>query len=210
MLQRLLRATTILITAMWICSIFVVILLVHQYCSSSFCLIDISSACNPVQSAWQFSPTSKCINIVTFYIVATAVNGTLDLVLCIAPLPFIYKIRIATREKVILSLLFTLGFFASAASWVRLSHLHELRSGDISSSVTNTLDWSSIEVGIGIFCASVPSLRPLLARIMPYTQTFLPTRGTSKGRTASRVSRVNALEVSPPPCLVIRVDPTIA
>ena len=153
-------------------------------------------ACTPAEAAWTYSPDSKCINIVTFYIIATAINATLDLVLCIAPLPFICRIKIPTREKVILCFLFALGFFASAASWVRLSHLHELSTEDISSSVTNTLDWSTIEVGLCIFSASVPSLRPLLGMILPNSQTLQHTRRASAHKTASRTPKANALEVS--------------
>ena len=55
-----------------------------------------------------------------------------------------------------------MGLFAGACSIVRLVSLRNLYSVDITFQSSDTLDWSTIELGVGIFCASVPSFKPLL------------------------------------------------
>ena len=62
---------------------------------------------------------------------------------------------------------------------MRLSQLHNLVSLDISYACVSSLNWSVVEVGTGIICASIPSLKPLLVRLLPGKFFTLP-RGSSR------------------------------
>lgn len=139
------------VAALWICTVFVTIF-----------------QCNPLQAVWDFDVSSAiCIDFIDYLYVAGAINGVTDLLLVFAPLPLIYRLQISRKEKTIISCLFGLGFFASTAAFIRLSHLHELGSVDVTQSITRTLQWTNIELGIGIFCPCAPSFKPLLTRFLP-------------------------------------------
>lgn len=62
---------------------------------------------------------------------------------------------------------------------MRLSQLHNLGSLDISYACVTSLNWSVVEVGTGIICASIPSLKPLLVRVLPGRFFTLP-RGSNR------------------------------
>ena len=67
--------------------------------------------CRPVAAAWDFELAgAKCIDLVTFFYVASAVNGVTDVVLCVAPLPLVYRLQTSVKEKALVSSLFGLGF----------------------------------------------------------------------------------------------------
>lgn len=161
--RRLMYITTFLIVAMWICSVFVTIF-----------------QCDPVEGAWDFTMQNKrCLSILKFFYFASSVNILTDLVLCTSPLPLFWKLDISLKDRVILCMLFGTGVFATAASAVRLSQLHNLGSLDVSYTCVSSLNWSVVEVGTGIICASIPSLKPLLSRVFPGKFFTIP-RETSR------------------------------
>jgi hypothetical protein len=177
--RRVVIAVGCIVIATWICSIFVAIF-----------------ACTPVQAIWDFTITDKqCISLVPFFYFSTSLNGITDLVLCLIPIPLLFKIQVTTKERAILIVLFGLGFFASAASFIRLSHLHELYDPDITYAITNSLDWSVIEIGVGIICASVPSLRPLMGKISKEFHNYSTPEKSSR-KSGARLSIANNFEVS--------------
>lgn len=135
-----------LVLGVWICSIFTTIF-----------------TCQKVSDQWEFNNVNrKCIAVVPYYYFAAAMNAFTDVALTIAPVPLLLTIKVSQREKFILCVLFGMGLFAGACSIVRLLSLRNLYKVDISFGSSDTLDWSTIELGVGIFCASVPSLKPLL------------------------------------------------
>jgi hypothetical protein len=92
-LHRLLYCTGALILGLWVCSVFVTIF-----------------QCNPVRGAWDFDlEGSRCIHIQTYFYIASGFNIATDLVLCIAPIPIFWKLKISQKERIILSVLFGVG-----------------------------------------------------------------------------------------------------
>ena len=155
--QRLFRKTiwanTGVILALWVCSIFVGIF-----------------QCNPPQAAWEVTfKGAHCIAIVNYYYPANSVNIVTDLVLCIAPLPILWKLRVSKVERIFVVVLFCFGFFATAASIARLVTLTRYVIGgeDFTRYTSPTLIWSGVEIGVAIVCATVPALRPILGRLNP-------------------------------------------
>lgn len=66
--------------------------------------------CRPVAAAWDFSlPRDGCYTFVNFLYASTAINTATDLVLCIAPLPYFWRLQLPVRQKVLVSVLFFLG-----------------------------------------------------------------------------------------------------
>ena len=151
--QRVIWAATGVILALWIASIFVGVF-----------------QCIPPSAAWDVTfRGAHCFPIVDFYYPANSVNIVTDLVLCIAPLPILWKLRVSRLERIVVIILFCFGFFATAASIARLVTLTQYILGgvDFTRYTSPTLIWSGVEIGVGIICATVPALRPILRRIIP-------------------------------------------
>jgi len=141
--------------------------------------------CTPVRAAWDFSiENRKCIDIGSVYYFSTAFSILTDLLLCILPLPLFWNLKLPKREKYIVSVLFMLGFFAAVASSIRISALHNVQNIDATYQTIPALHWSVVEVGIGIICACVPTLKPLF-------RTLLHVRTTSAKSPAASAQKVS-------------------
>ncbi|KAK3072398.1 hypothetical protein LTR53_006891 [Teratosphaeriaceae sp. CCFEE 6253] len=101
-------------------------------------------------------------------------------------MPILTSMRLPRKQKIILIVTFSFGIFVMAVDVVRIAYLQEAsqtrlseiqsQSGDSS---RNSVDsdasyytsfsymWSVIEVHVGIMCANVPGLKPLVARFLP-------------------------------------------
>ena len=166
--RKTMMGTALVTIAIFICSIFVGVF-----------------QCNPVFAAWQFTfQGARCISIVHFYYPASTINMLTDLILCSAPLPLLWKLQMPRSEKLGVCTLFGLGFFASAASAARIASLPRMTGVDFSSITTQTLAWSGIEIGVGIFCAAVPALRPLFTRCFTFVSKRATTQSFASGFTS--------------------------
>jgi hypothetical protein len=89
----------------------------------------------------------------------------MDIWILVLPVKLILRIPRPSREKVALFVIFGLGVISTIASIVRLQALRIFTlSNDpfYDSLPINT--WSMVEVNIGILCASIPTLKPLVSR----------------------------------------------
>lgn len=89
----------------------------------------------------------------------------MDLWILVLPLKLIMRIPRPPREKIALFIIFGLGIVSTIASTVRLQSLRIFTlSNDpfYDSLPINT--WSMVEVNIGILCASIPTLKPLVSK----------------------------------------------
>jgi hypothetical protein len=66
--------------------------------------------CRPIEAAWDFSiQGAQCYPFVNFIYASTAISVTTDLFLCIAPLPYFWKLQLPTRQRILVSCLFAIG-----------------------------------------------------------------------------------------------------
>jgi hypothetical protein len=146
--------------------------------------------CWPINAFWAATEgvQGTCMNrnIVAFSI--SGINILTDLSLVIMPLPLIRGLQVPRPQKIILLVVFAIGFGACAMSVLRLLALYMLslappqeQSGmwtyrhlapdPISDTQTvqgvNLTIWSCVEINVAILCASVPPLRPLAVTIFP-------------------------------------------
>lgn len=138
--------------------------------------------CRPVEAAYNLAiqhPT--CISIETIYLASAPVNVATDLAIFVLPIPVLTSLSLPLREKTILVLTFLLGIFVIVVDVARIYYLQLVATSIYSlTSVTPTtslqfsfnaslaLLWSAVEVNVGIICACIPSLRPLVIRLMPF------------------------------------------
>ena len=140
--------------------------------------------CRPVGAAFDdpVSPASTCIDIVTLYLSSAPVNIVTDLALLFLPIPILTGMRLPRNEKIILLITFSFGGFVAVVDVVRIAYLESaalarLRDTGGSSASNAQYDyswiaslsfmWSAVEVHVGIICACVPGVKPLVAQLFP-------------------------------------------
>jgi len=66
--------------------------------------------CTPISGAWDFTVEDRrCIDYVTYLYASSAVNVATDIVLCVLPLPHLWKLHLPLRERVVLCVLLAGG-----------------------------------------------------------------------------------------------------
>jgi fucose permease len=151
--------------------------------------------CRPVQAAFDpYTQAPGCLSLLTQFICSAPINIVTDLAILALPLPVLTSMRLPFRQKIILVFTFALGIFVTVVDVVRIYYLQQAVSaaapsifGDQAEFAWNaslSLMWSAVEVNVGIMCACIPTLKPLIVRILP-AMIIDPdgTRGTSGPRT---------------------------
>ncbi|TRX95825.1 hypothetical protein FHL15_003379 [Xylaria flabelliformis] len=140
--------------------------------------------CNPVEAGFNRSP-GRCIPLLTEFICSAPVNIVTDLAILALPLPVLTSMRLPPRQKIILIMTFALGIFVSIVDVIRIYYLQKAindvpsttpmsgtdvafgGSPEFSWNASLALLWSAVEVNVGIACACIPTLKPLIIRILP-------------------------------------------
>ena len=150
--------------------------------------------CSPVRAAYTPNTPGKCVSIVTLYLCSAPVNIITDLAILVLPIPVLTGMRLPQRQKTILVLTFALGIFVTAVDVVRIYYLQQgfdtqnfneselgaAAGTDFPWTASSALMWSAVEVNVGIICACIPTLKPLIKRILPSMITDRSRNGTDK------------------------------
>lgn len=145
--------------------------------------------CTPVTAAFKtpVPASASCTNIVTIYLSSAPLNIITDLAIFFLPIPILTGIRLPTKQKVILVITFGFGVFVTVVDVVRIYYLQDaqrdrLRAlqmhqsddgtdsrnmGDFPWYASLSFMWSAVEINVGIMCACVPALKPLVSRFLP-------------------------------------------
>ncbi|PWW80720.1 MFS general substrate transporter [Tuber magnatum] len=130
----------------------------------------IAFQCEPVSATFRSSlpPSFKCIPTYTMLYASGPVNLITDLAILILPMPILTSLRLPKKQKIILIVLFAAGGFVTIIGIVRIYYFEKA----VSTTLLNwdgslSFMWSSIEVNIGIVCASIPMIKPLAAKLFP-------------------------------------------
>ncbi|PGH02831.1 hypothetical protein GX51_04443 [Blastomyces parvus] len=133
------------------------------------CTVTLSLACQPISYYWTQVQDPKggyCrYEPHVFYLGNAAANVATDVLILIVPIPLIWKLQMPTTKKILVSSLFLLGTFVCIVSIVRIKFMGDLaKAKDVTFILVNIFLWSFVEPCIGIVCACLPTLRPLLQR----------------------------------------------
>ncbi|KAK3351944.1 major facilitator superfamily domain-containing protein [Neurospora tetraspora] len=141
--------------------------------------------CTPTRAAWDITVESaKCLPLLTEFICSSPVNIVTDLAVLALPIPVLTGMRLPPRQKTILIFTFTLGIFVTVVDVVRIYYLQQAvgmvamsasddpsaiygQSSNFHWNASLSLMWSAVEVNVGIICACIPTLKPLIIRILP-------------------------------------------
>ncbi|KAF7561125.1 hypothetical protein G7046_g3005 [Stylonectria norvegica] len=136
----------------------------------SFCFLSSVITCWPVAKYWDDSIAGGCIDRSKLHYVLAGFNIINDIAILIAPLPFLRKLHIARRAKIVLIAVFGCGGFACIVAIIRLHSLYVNNSAPVDKQPLYGVDiavWSGLEINVAIVCASVPALKPLFVKAFP-------------------------------------------
>jgi len=142
--------------------------------------------CRPVVAAFTLGREGSCIDLVALYLSSAPINIITDLAVLLLPLPILTELRMEWRQKVILITTFIVGGFVTIVDIIRITYLQNALKMEIESdptadstiSSTNqppnftyhasfSLMWSAVEVNVGLICACVLVLKPLVMKVLP-------------------------------------------
>ncbi|KAL8660248.1 MAG: hypothetical protein Q9202_006740 [Teloschistes flavicans] len=142
--------------------------------------------CTPVKFLWDFTvPGGHCINFSAFARFTGVMNVVTDVLILSLPIPIVWSLHLERSKKIGVCALFLLGGFVCVTSIVRLYYLEAVDSGhgvDPTWENVNAAIWSCVEPCIGIVCACLPVMGPLL-------RTHIVSLATSAFRSRSKRSK---------------------
>ncbi|KAG5965368.1 hypothetical protein E4U58_002867 [Claviceps cyperi] len=142
--------------------------------------------CSPVAAAWstEASSAARCIPLLTEFICVAPINIVTDLAILALPIPVLTGMRLPIRQKTILVITFSLGVFVTIVDVVRIYYLQQAitdvptgmsddpnsrfgGSADFAWNASLSFLWSAVEVNVGLACACIPTLKPLILKLLP-------------------------------------------
>ncbi|OJD19757.1 hypothetical protein AJ78_00256 [Emergomyces pasteurianus Ep9510] len=125
--------------------------------------------CIPVQKFWDDTVEGSCMSRDGLWLSTAIVHIVTDIILLMMPMPILVRLNLPRRQRIALVLVFALGGFVCVTSGLRLKSLRQVaRADDIVRDNAAAATWSAIECNVAIVCCSLPTLRPLVARIFPH------------------------------------------
>ncbi|KAI9923726.1 hypothetical protein ASPWEDRAFT_120507 [Aspergillus wentii DTO 134E9] len=171
------------------------------------CTITFLVACTPPSYYWSqyLDPTGgKCrFPFYPFYVGNAAANVVTDGIILIVPIRVVWQLQMRTAQKWMVTGIFLLGGFVVIASIIRIYYMTFLKSSlDITWIMGSVFVWSSIEPCIGIVCACLPTLQPLLRHALTYIVNSTRSKrsnaaGESSGKRPSGPSASEGVDSVP-------------
>ncbi|KAJ5111427.1 hypothetical protein N7532_001962 [Penicillium argentinense] len=123
------------------------------------------AGCSPVSKFWDPSLPGYCVNEVAFFRWNGFGNMALDILVLCLPYPMAWRLQTSPRQKLILTGIFLLGAFVCVVSILRITSFSFSSLEDATYVSVSPSTWSSIEQSVGIICACLPTLRPLVREL---------------------------------------------
>lgn len=126
--------------------------------------------CQPVKAGWDKSMinagTGKCwdpIPLTRWNQVVASYWAFLDFALAFIPVDMVWKLQLATKKKIMLSILLSMGIFAGICAAVKTSIIPVTirKENDVTWSAVPFFMWGGLEMNVIIIAACIPTLRPL-------------------------------------------------
>ncbi|TVY80510.1 Satratoxin biosynthesis SC1 cluster protein, partial [Lachnellula suecica] len=153
-----------------------------------FTLFTTIFLCVPVNAFWKMNKAgARCINLTFLWFFNAATNILTDVVIILLPLPAIMALKLSTKQKIGLMIIFMLGIFGCLVSILRLRSIYTTsHSKDVPWDGVGSAIWSNIEVNVVIICASLPTIKPLVSKIFPRLLSSTKSTGLSGTARTSR------------------------
>ncbi|KAL1889951.1 hypothetical protein Sste5346_008529 [Sporothrix stenoceras] len=121
--------------------------------------------CAPIAKFWDSTLEGHCIpNIPQWYINAAG-NIASDVSIFCLPIPILKRLNLKRRQKILVMGIFSLGFFTCAISIIRIKYLKQY--ADFSWENVASSCWSVSELSSAVTCLCLPTLKPLVQKMLP-------------------------------------------
>ncbi|KAK5728461.1 hypothetical protein LTR15_001597 [Elasticomyces elasticus] len=133
--------------------------------------------CSPVAKLWYPALPGHCISAQRYWLSVAGTDIGLDLLILLLPMPAITRLHLPRKQKITMVMVFLLGFSVCIVSVARLATvLVTSAHGDFVRSGIWAIIWSVVEANVGIICACLLALKPLVERCCPalLEETMLP------------------------------------
>ncbi|KAH8676398.1 hypothetical protein BGZ60DRAFT_562080 [Tricladium varicosporioides] len=151
-------------------------------------LLTVIFQCVPVESNWDLSLPSKCLNLNVLSFVGESASILEDFVIMFLPVYELKNLKLDLRKRVGLCFMFAVGSFACVTSMVRMKYL--VNYGKVIDATWENVDiiiWSEIETYSAVICACLMCLRPLLLKLFP--KLFPSTHSNSRSHPSNHNSK---------------------
>ncbi|KAE8351747.1 integral membrane protein [Aspergillus coremiiformis] len=136
--------------------------------------------CIPVAKFWDKTIPGYCLAEKGLWFSNASMHIATDLAILVIPIPALSQLDLPKRQKIALITVFALGGFVCITSVCRLVSLKKIAdSTDPTFDNVGAATWSAVECNVGIICACLPTLRPLVSRIVPHLLSTLSSRSRS-------------------------------
>ncbi|KAE8374852.1 hypothetical protein BDV26DRAFT_283956 [Aspergillus bertholletiae] len=162
--------------------------LILSYCATAFViyrLMDDSEILGAIHGVLQFYYDKTlngghCMHGQTkFFQAMGSIALVEDVIILLLPGPIIWRLKITLRQKIAVTVVFSLGGLVCIFSLMRLIEFRNFVVTDLASSSAKESIWTVLELDVAIICGCLPLLKPLLAG-------FLGTvKSISKGQSNS-------------------------
>ncbi|KAF4985928.1 hypothetical protein FDECE_16224 [Fusarium decemcellulare] len=170
-----------------------------------FCVLSSIITCWPIAKYWNDSIPGGCIDRSILHYVLASVNIINDILVLIAPWPFLNKLQLGRKAKMALIGVFGCGIFVCIVAMVRLHSLYVNNSAPIDQQPVKGVDialWSRLEINVAIMCASVSTLRLLFTRMFPslastFANSYVSRKSDRRKSNLQLLSNPNGNGVDP-------------
>ncbi|KAI0393158.1 hypothetical protein F5Y17DRAFT_459153 [Xylariaceae sp. FL0594] len=134
--------------------------------------------CTPIAKAWDTSIHGSCLNLENYFTGVAVTHILLDVLTLCLPIREVKGLQLRPWTKVAVTGIFAAGGFVT-----------------IIVLLVPTAIWTDIEIGVGVFCACVPTLRPLVLRL--FGGQSRATQAVTKGLTHTGIRGKRSHIISP-------------
>ncbi|KAK4031538.1 hypothetical protein C8A01DRAFT_21259 [Parachaetomium inaequale] len=158
------------------------------------CTITWLATCQPFQYNWELGPDvpRHCGNLPMKFLLSAVFNLVLDLCILVLPMPVLWTLRLNTRKKIAISVVFGLGIFVCFATAWRTYHVVKFSRPEnqmnFTVAVVEDALWSGLEITLGIVNACLPVMQPAVRRIVDIPFLRLVTFTTNRSLKHSKMS----------------------
>ncbi|KAJ3531754.1 hypothetical protein NM208_g8739 [Fusarium decemcellulare] len=158
--------------------------------------------CSPISffwTGWDGEHEGTCANVNAIGWANASVSIALDVWMLAIPMWYLRNLKLHWKKKIGVAAMFIVGTFVTIVSIIRLQFLVDLGSShNPTYDQTEVSIWSTVEINVGIICASMPALRILLVRLFlvlggsSYDSSKYNNYGEQYGRKSHILSRSRA------------------
>ncbi|KAK2599438.1 hypothetical protein N8I77_011192 [Diaporthe amygdali] len=149
--------------------------------------------CTPIDyfwTIWEGQQGGHCISFHAIFWAGAFIVIAIDLWIMLLPIPFIVRLKLSLRKRILSGIKFTFGTFVIAVSLYRLTTIDRFTlSHNPTVDFVDIGIWSGIELYVGMICACLPNfytlLKPVNARMGSWAQSSRPGGSGSWGGSRS-------------------------